>query len=57
MSDEYLAEVHTIMQEYDNGTFQQFLFESVGADELISLINVQEKKSDKYALLGGTELP
>lgn len=44
LSDEYLAEVQTIVQEYDNGTFQQFLFESVGADELITLINVQEKK-------------
>jgi hypothetical protein len=44
ISNEYRTEEQTILQEYDNGTFQSFKFESIGADELIDLLNVQEKK-------------
>jgi hypothetical protein len=44
ISDEYKDELKTLLQEYDNGTFQSFEFESIGADELVELLNTQEKK-------------
>jgi hypothetical protein len=44
ISDEYRGELATLLQEYDNGTFQSFQFDSIGADELIDLLNAQEKK-------------
>ncbi|PQJ30076.1 AIPR family protein [Rubritalea profundi] len=43
LSNEYDREVLTILQEYDNSTFQDFTFESIGADELISMLNMLEK--------------
>lgn len=44
ISEEYRGELATLLQEYDNGTFQSFQFESIGADELVDLLNAQEKK-------------
>jgi hypothetical protein len=45
LSNEYEQEVRGILAEYDNGTFAEFSFETLGADELVGLLNRIEKKS------------
>ena len=45
ISDEYQQEVRGILAEYDNGTFAEFTFETLGADELVGLINRSEKRN------------
>ena len=45
LSDEYQQEVRGILAEYDNGTFGEFTFESLGADELVGLINRIERRN------------
>ncbi|MBV9010152.1 MAG: AIPR family protein [Verrucomicrobia bacterium] len=45
LSDEYQQEVRAIKAEYDNGTFAEFSFETLGADELVALINRMEKRN------------
>ncbi|ELP31598.1 AIPR family protein [Rhodopirellula baltica] len=44
ISSEYQQELETIQQEYNNSTFRSFDFASVGADELVELVNAAEKK-------------
>ena len=44
LSDEFKQEHRGILGEFDNGTFEDFSCEPLGADELIYLINVQEKR-------------
>jgi hypothetical protein len=44
-SDEYQQEVRGILAEYDNGTFAEFSFDTLGADELVSLINRIERRN------------
>lgn len=45
LSSEYGQEVRGILAKYDNGTFAEFSFETLGADELVSLINRIEKRN------------
>ncbi len=45
LSSEYQQEVRGILAEYDNGTFAEFTFETLGADELVALLNRLEKRS------------
>ncbi len=45
LSNEYQQEVRGILAEYDNGTFAEFSFESLGADELVGLINRVERRN------------
>lgn len=45
LSDEYQQEVRGILAEYDNGTFSEFSFKTLGADELVWLINSQERRN------------
>ena len=45
ISDEYKQEVRGILSEYDNATFAEFSFESLGADELVGLINRIERRN------------
>jgi hypothetical protein len=45
LSNEYQQEVRGILAEYDNGTFAAFTFETLGADELVGLINRVEKRN------------
>lgn len=45
ISDEYKQEVRGILAQYDNGTFGGFSFESLGADELVGLLNRIERRS------------
>lgn len=45
ISDEYKQEIRGILAEYDNGTFAAFTFESLGADELVGLINRIERRN------------
>jgi len=45
LSSEYQQEVRGILAEYDNGTFAEFTFETLGADELVGLINRIEKRT------------
>lgn len=47
LSAECLQEIKTIKDTYDNGTFASFTFEAIGADELIEILNSQEKKNKK----------
>jgi AIPR protein len=47
LSDECKQEIKTITDSYDNGTFANFTFEALGADELVDIINSQEKKNKK----------
>lgn len=44
LSDEFEQEFKTIHDEYDNLTFDRFSFNVFGADELVSLLNAQERK-------------
>lgn len=45
LSDEYKQEVRGILAEYDNETFAEFTFETLGADELVGLINRIERRN------------
>lgn len=45
LSDEYQQEVRGILAEYSNGTFAEFSFETLGADELVDLINRIERRN------------
>lgn len=45
LSAEYKQEVREILAEYDNGTFAEFNFETLGADELVALINRTERRN------------
>jgi hypothetical protein len=45
LSAEYQQEVRGIIAEYDNGTFAEFTFETLGADELVALINRLERRT------------
>jgi len=45
LSVEYQQEVRGILAEYDNGTFAEFTFETLGADELVNLINRTERRN------------
>lgn len=44
LSDEYKQEAQQILTEYSNGTFADFVFETLGADELVALINRSERR-------------
>jgi len=44
ISDEFEQERKTILDHYDNQTFDQFRFEVLGADELVSMLNAQDRK-------------
>lgn len=43
ISDEFKQELRGILAEFDNGTFERFSCEPVGADELVALMERQEK--------------
>jgi hypothetical protein len=45
ISGEYKQELNAILAEYDNQTFAAFTFNSLGADELVSLLNRQERRA------------
>lgn len=45
LSSEYQQEVRGILAEYDNRTFAEFSFETLGADELVALINRIERRT------------
>jgi hypothetical protein len=45
LSAEYQQEVRGIVSEYDNETFAEFTFETLGADELVDLINRIERRN------------
>jgi len=45
LSAEYQQESRGILAEYDNGTFAEFTFETLGADELVGLINRLERRT------------
>jgi len=47
ISDECQQEIKTILDEYDNDTFAGFSFQLLGHDEIVDLINSQEKKNKK----------
>jgi hypothetical protein len=47
ISVECEQEKKTILEEYDNDTFENFSFELIGADEIVDLISSQEKKNKK----------
>lgn len=47
LSDEAKQEIKTITDNYDNGTFAGFSFETIGADEIVDILNSQEKKNKK----------
>jgi len=44
LSDEYNQEARQILAEYNNGTFADFTFETLGADELVALLNRSERR-------------
>jgi hypothetical protein len=45
LSTEYQQELRGIVAEYANGTFAEFTFETLGADELVGLINRTERRN------------
>jgi hypothetical protein len=47
LSDECKQELKTITDNYDNGTFAEFSFATIGADEIVDILNSQEKKNKK----------
>ena len=49
ISNECLQERKTILEEYDNDTFDSFSIDLIGADEIVDLINSQEKKNKKIS--------
>ncbi|GJL63118.1 MAG: hypothetical protein NPIRA04_17720 [Nitrospirales bacterium] len=44
ISEEFNQELKTIRDQLDNGTFAEFSCEPVGADEIVQLLTVQEKR-------------
>ncbi len=49
ISDECSQEQQTVLDEYDNGTFDNFTFDLIGAEEIVDLINSEEKKNKKIS--------
>lgn len=47
ISREFRQEEKTIRDRYDNQTFDAFTFETIGADELVSFLNTQERHTRK----------
>jgi hypothetical protein len=47
LSDEYKQEQRAIIARFNNGTFQSFDFQPMGADELVELLNAVEKRERK----------
>jgi len=47
LSAEARQEIKTITDTYDNGTFANFTFETIGSDEIVNILNSQEKKNKK----------
>ncbi len=47
LSAEAKQEVKTILDKYNNGTFGGFSFDTIGADEIVDVLNSQEKKNKK----------
>ena len=45
LSSEYQQEIRAILAEYDNRTFAEFTFDTLGADELVGFINRSEKRT------------
>lgn len=45
ISDEFRQEMKTINDEYDNLTFEEFSIEPLGAEQLVSILNAQERKT------------
>ncbi len=45
ISDEFKQERQTINDEYDNDTFEEFEFVTYGADELVTLLKVQQRQT------------
>ena len=45
LSAEYQQEARGILAEYDNGTFSEFSFETLGADELVRRLNGLERRN------------
>lgn len=44
ISQEFQQEINAIRKEFDNGTFAEFSCEPVGADELVQMMLIQEKR-------------
>lgn len=44
LSDEFQQELRAILSDFDNGTFEMFSCKPLGADELVQIINTQEKR-------------
>jgi hypothetical protein len=49
ISDECIQEKKTVLEEYDNDTFDSFTFELISSDDIVDLINSQEKKNKKIS--------
>jgi hypothetical protein len=49
ISDECIQERKSILEEYGNNTFDSFTFELIGSDDIVDLINSQEKKNKKIS--------
>jgi len=47
LSEEFQQEVRSIRDDYDNDTFEEFRLFIYGADELVSVLNAQERRSRK----------
>ena len=45
LSNEYQQEIRGILAEYNNGTYAEFTFETLGADEMVGLLNRIEKRN------------
>jgi hypothetical protein len=45
ISDEFIQERQTIIDEYDNDTFEEFEFVTYGADELVTLLKAQQRQT------------
>jgi len=45
LSAEFIQECQTIIDEYDNDTFEEFKFGAYGADELINLLKIQQRQT------------
>ena len=45
LSDEYLQETSRLVSEYDNETYDLFDFQTIGSDELVELLNREERQT------------
>ena len=45
LSDEYRQEAAKLVSEYDNETYDRFDFQTIGSDELVELLNREERQS------------